>query len=315
MIYNNHLDIILDDIYIPVNDIANNFDIFLKLEGFSIGNSIKIKPALKMITRLEVEGKLKKGKTVIESSSGNLGIALSIVCAAKGYPFICVIDPNIQKSTEKIITAYGSKIIKVEKKDNNGGYLSTRIKKIINMCNEDNNLVWLNQYENIDNIESHYQTTAHSIHKHFPKLDYLFIGAGTTGTLCGVGQYIKKHSPKTNIIAVDSIGSVTFKGESKPRYIPGLGSSKEPPISQLAIYDKLVRIEEIDTINMCQKLAKQGLLVGGSTGTVMAAINKVENELRPNSKILAISPDFGERYIDTIYNPSWINKIFNYNGI
>ncbi|WHI45914.1 pyridoxal-phosphate dependent enzyme [Microbulbifer sp. VAAF005] len=186
MIYNSASELVFDDIFLKNSDIIQHANLYLKLEGFSLGGSIKIKPALKMMTRLKLEGKLSTNSTIIESSSGNLGIALSIVCAIRGYPFICVADPNILPTSENLIKAYGGEIIKVTKKDSNGGYLKSRIDKIQEMCNEDNSLVWVNQYQNTDNIEAHYLNTARSIATHFPNLDYLFIGAGTTGTLGGL---------------------------------------------------------------------------------------------------------------------------------
>ncbi|WP_444935212.1 2,3-diaminopropionate biosynthesis protein SbnA [Microbulbifer sp. JMSA004] len=310
MIYNSASELVFDDIFLKNSDIIQHANLYLKLEGFSLGGSIKIKPALKMMTRLKLEGKLSTNSTIIESSSGNLGIALSIVCAIRGYPFICVADPNILPTSENLIKAYGGEIIKVTKKDSNGGYLKSRIDKIQEMCNEDNSLVWVNQYQNTDNIEAHYLNTARSIATHFPNLDYLFIGAGTTGTLGGVSQYISEYIPNVKIIAIDSEGSVTFGGSPGKRYIPGLGTSVEPPISERSIYDKLVRVPEKNTIEMCHRMARKGILLGGSSGTVLAGIESCKDKIPNDANIVAISPDFGERYINTLYNPQWVKSNF-----
>ncbi|HHG3227545.1 TPA: 2,3-diaminopropionate biosynthesis protein SbnA [Vibrio parahaemolyticus] len=310
MIYNNHLDFVFDDIYTKIDQLIGIPNSFLKCEGFSIGGSIKIKPALKMISRLEMQGLIDQKSSIIESSSGNLGVALSIVCASKGIPFICVVDPNIQQENKRIMETYGAKIVKVDKKDSNGGYLNTRIDTIKTMCSMNPNLVWPNQYENIDNLEAHYLTTAKSIHQHFPDLDYLFVGAGTTGTLSGVSKYVRSNMPTTKIIAVDSIGSVTFDGTPGTRYISGLGASKTPPLSKHCSYDELIRVHESDTLTMCHNLAGKGLLVGGSTGTVLCAMKYLQKDLPKGATMLAISPDFGERYMGTLYNSDWYNSKF-----
>ena len=310
MIFNRSTDLVFDDIFLKNSNIISHADLYLKLEGFSLSGSIKIKPAIKMITRLELTGKLNSKSTVIESSSGNLGVALSMICAAKGYPFICVADPNILSTSENLIKAYGGQVIKVTEKDKNGGYLSLRINKINEMCETDSSLVWINQYENIDNIEAHYLNTGFNIVKQFPNLDYLFVGVGTTGTLGGVSKYVYEHIPNVKIIAIDSVGSVTFGGKPGMRLIPGLGTSIEPAISMVSRYDELLHISESDTIDMCHRMANNGLLLGGSSGTVLAGVEKLKSRIATGSTIVAISPDFGERYINTLYNPTWINSHF-----
>ncbi|MUK29130.1 2,3-diaminopropionate biosynthesis protein SbnA [Aliivibrio fischeri] len=311
MIFNTLTDLVFDDIFLKCSDVLKGSNLFLKLEGFSIGGSIKIKPALKMINRLEVSGVITPLSTVIESSSGNLGVALSIICASKGYPFTCVADPNISEISEKLIKAYGGNVIKVQDKDSNGGYLTSRINRIRDMCKENPLLVWTNQYENIDNIEAHYLSTGASIIEQFPEIDYLFIGAGTTGTLCGVSKHLYQHNPKIKIIAVDSVGSVTFDGNAGKRVIPGLGASKVPPISKLAQYDELIRIDESETVNMCLKMAKKGLMLGGSSGTVLAAIDRYKEQIPEGSTVVVISPDFGERYLNSIYDEEWNARNFS----
>ncbi len=305
----NPIDLIFDNIYIELNSFLESSNVLVKIEGFSIGGSIKIKSALKMIERLEMKGRINTGDTLIESSSGNLGIALSIICAIKGYKFICVSDPNMSLYAEKKIKAYGAEIIKVTEKDKNGGYLETRINYIKKRIKKEN-LVWVNQYENIDNVDAHFSKTAPSILKDIGKIDYLFIGAGTTGTLSGVSRYFKKYSPDTKIIAVDSVGSVTFGEKPSRRLIPGLGTSKKPPISVLSKFDDILYIEEIETVKMCRDLAKKGMLFGGSTGTVLSAIKIYENKIRKNSTVVCISPDCGNNYLDTIYNDEWIEMNF-----
>jgi 2,3-diaminopropionate biosynthesis protein SbnA len=286
---------------------------FLKYEGCNIAGSIKFKTAQYLIAGLEKEYKIKPDKnTIIESSSGNLGIALSIICRAKGYPFICVTDPNTLPMAEKYMQLYGAKIIKVMEKDRAGGFLGTRIRLIHSLLIKDPNLVWTNQYASSYNISAHYNTTAQEIFDYFPNLDYLFIGAGTTGTLVGCAKFFKEHSPKTKIIAVDSKGSVTFGYPPESRYIPGLGTSRRPEICSKDNVHKIILVPEEETVIMCNVLLrKYGLFLGGSSGTILYAAKHYLNHIEDkNVSVVAISPDFGEKYAETIYNPDWVEQKF-----
>lgn len=301
-------DLVFDDVFLELRDVLPQTSVFVKLEGFSVSGSIKVKVALRMIERLELENRIGPGSSLIESSSGNLGLALSMVCAAKGYPFTCVSDPNISPQTAKLIEAYGAKLIIVNQRDRNGGFLGSRIELIKTMLADDDNLVWTNQYGNLNNVEAHYLTTAPAILRQFPAPDYVFVGAGTTGTLGGVSRYLRQHSPDTQLIAVDSVGSVTFGRPSGPRHIPGLGTSRPPEIRQHSQFDDLAMVPEEDTLRMCHSLARRGILLGGSSGTVLAGIRQYADRIRPGACVVAISPDLGDRYVDTVYNPDWIKR-------
>lgn len=301
------LELFFKEVFLKLK-LKSHFDLHLKMEGFSITGSVKAKSALYMIERLEKQGILKEGSEIIESSSGNLGLALAMISAVKGYSFTCISDLNISPLTAQLIKSYGAKLIIVNQKDENGGFLGTRINLIRTMVENNRNLVWVNQYENIDNINAHYHMTGLEILKNFPSPDFLFIGAGTTGTLGGVSKLFREKSPKTKIIAIDSIGSVTFGTSSGKRYIPGLGTSSPPPISKFSSYDSLLMIPEIDTINMCHEMAKKGILLGGSSGTVLCGVNEYAHMIPKNSTVVAISPDLGDRYMDTIYSQDWIYK-------
>ena len=309
MIFNSPSELIFDQIFLRVEDIIPA-SVHLKLEGISITGSIKVKAAKHMIESLERSGRLQPGYRVIESSSGNLGVALSMVCAEKGYGFTCVSDPNISPQAARLITAYGAELITITKRDANGGYLGTRIDLIQDLLRQDPKAIWVNQYENTENVNAHYLTTGHSILKEFPKVDYLFVGAGTTGTLGGVSSYFRDHSPRTKIIAVDTAGSVTFGFPSGKRYIPGLGTSRPPPIRRYSYYDDMVMVPEEETVAMCQRLARSGIFLGGSSGTVLVAVSKFGKEIPADASVVAISPDLGDRYLDTIYNPSWVDERF-----
>ena len=167
-------------IFYKTLDFFNINNLYIKIEGLNIAGSIKIKPASALIETLEKKYNISpKKNTIIESSSGNLGIALSIICKQKGYNFICVVDPNISLHAEKLMSIYDAKLIKVIEKDKNGGYLNTRINKINEITKNDPNIIWTNQYASLVNTESHYETTAKEIFNQIKNIDYLFIGAGT----------------------------------------------------------------------------------------------------------------------------------------
>jgi 2,3-diaminopropionate biosynthesis protein SbnA len=310
MIVKSPADLIFNDVFIELRNILPSTPVNLKLEGMSITGSIKVKSAIRMIARLELENRLKPGMQVIESSSGNLGLALSMVCAAKGYPFTCVSDPNISPQTANLIEAYGARIIIVRNRDKNGGFLGSRIDLIKSMLQEDGSLVWINQYENINNVEAHYMATAPGILERFPSPDFVFVGAGTTGTLGGVSRYLREHSPRTRIVAVDSTGSVTFGLPAGKRHIPGLGTSQPPPIRSYSDYDTLLMVPEEDALRTCHELARTGLLLGGSSGTVISGVRQYAPHIPPGACVVAISPDMGDRYIDTVYNQDWVKKNF-----
>ncbi|AVU37924.1 TPA: 2,3-diaminopropionate biosynthesis protein SbnA [Serratia marcescens] len=309
MIANSPMELLISNVFIKLS-VAKHFQVNLKLEGLSATGSIKVKSGLRMISQLEQQGLLRKGMKIIESSSGNLGLALSMICAAKGYSFTCVSDPNISPQTARIIQAYGAKLIIVKDRDANGGYLATRINLIKSLLKQDADLLWVNQYENEENVHAHYCSTAPEILAQFPEPDYVFIGAGTTGTLGGVSRYLREKAPKTKIIAVDSQGSITFGQPAGKRLIPGLGTSNPPAIRQYSSFDELLMIPELDTVRMCRQLAQQGMLLGGSSGTVLCGVQRYASAIPPGACVVAISPDMGDRYVDTLYNPDWVNEHF-----
>jgi len=289
---------------------------FVKYEGLNVAGSIKLKTAKYLIGGLEKQYNISPDKnTIIESSSGNLGIALSIVCHSKKYKFICVTDPNTLPLAEKYMRLYGANIIKVTERDAAGGFLTKRIELIHSLLQDDGSLIWTNQYASEYNILAHYETTAKEIYEQFLNLDYLFIGAGTTGTLVGCARFFKQYSPKTKIIAVDNKGSVTFGFPPSPRYIPGIGTSRKPEIASTDNVFDVIMVPEEETVVICNLLLREyGLFLGGSSGTVIYAAKQYINSLsNKDISVVVISPDFGEKYMNTVYNPEWVEEKFGAN--
>jgi N-(2-amino-2-carboxyethyl)-L-glutamate synthase len=299
-------------LFYQLNNFLGSSDLFLKLEGLNIAGSIKLRTAAFLLTGLEEKKKITPGRhKIVESSSGNLGIALSILCKEKGYHFTCVIDPNISPLSEQYMKLYDATLLKVTKKDAVGGYLGSRIQLIRKLIAEDASYIWLNQYANLDNTNAHYNETAQEICQEFAHVDYLVIGAGTTGTLMGCASYFKAHSYSTKIIAVDSIGSVTFGHPASQRYIPGIGTSRRPELVDESLIDDLIMVPEKDGALMCHYLLKEyGLFLGGSSGSILAGVKFYKEKIPPGSVVVAISPDFGHKYLDTVYNISWIHQTF-----
>jgi len=303
MIIESPVDLVFRDLFYRLRAFTGRHDVFLKLEGFNVTGSIKIKTAVGLLEDLEKRGLARPRETVIvESSSGNLGLALSLLCAVKGYKFICVTDPNANHSTVREMELYGAEVIVVRDRDSAGGFLGTRLKVIDNILCSDPNAVWLNQYANIANKNVHAEQTGNEIAAEFDKVDWLFVGTGTTGTLCGVSERLRQKFPSIKVVAVEPVGSVTFGGRPGRRTIPGIGTSVRPKLADLLDPDRVVEISEEETIDSCFAFVRDyHLLVGGSTGTVLAAIQRLAPEFSFGETIVAISPDLGERYLDTLY--------------
>jgi cysteine synthase len=212
------------DLYVDLRPVAG-VPLYLKCEGFNFAGSIKLKAAKEMVGAAEREGVLTPDSVLIESSSGNLAVALSMIAANKGLRFLCVTDPRCNLTTRRLVEALGSKVHVVSEPAEVGGYLGARIAYVERLCASDSRFVWLNQYANPGNWRAHHSTTAPEIATHWPELDVLFVGAGTTGTLMGCARFFRDWHRPVTVVAVDAVGSVAFGGPSGRRMIPGLGTS------------------------------------------------------------------------------------------
>jgi 2,3-diaminopropionate biosynthesis protein SbnA len=299
-----------EDLYVDLRPVLD-IPLLLKCEGLNFAGSVKLKAAVEMVEAAERSGRLRPGSVIVESSSGNLGVALSMVAASKGYGFLCVTDVRCNLAARRLMESVGARVHIITRPDPEEGYLAARIDYVRRLCEVDGRHVWLNQYENESNWQAHYRRTAPAIAGRFPDLDVLFVGAGTTGTLMGCARYFKRFRPEVRIVAVDSEGSVNFGGPPARRMIPGLGTSVRPPILDESFVDEVIHVPEADTVRTCHRLAERGFLFGGSTGTVVsAAASWLAAREREELLAVAISPDLGERYLDSIYQPNWVNDIY-----
>jgi len=301
-----------DDLFVDLRPTFGR-SLYLKCEGFNFAGSIKLKAATEMVEAAERDGVLTPGSVLVESSSGNLGVALSMIAPSKGYGFVCVTDDRCNRSTKRLMETLGSEVhVVTAEPDAEGGLLGARIDHVRALCASDDRYVWLDQYNNPNNWKAHYRRTAPAIARQFPRLDVLFVGAGTTGTLMGCARYLKEWHRPVRIVAVDSVGSVTFGGESGRRMIPGVGASVRPPLLDEAYVDDVVSVEERDTIRTCHRLARSGFLFGGSTGTVVSgALGWLARHDTPGLTAVAIAPDLGERYLETIYDAGWLQDSYD----
>ena len=294
-----------------------NMNLFAKLEYTNPVGSIKDRPAYWILRRAAERGKLTEETTVIESSSGNFASALAAFARLLGVQFIPVIDPLISGAYESFLRRMCARVVKVEERDDTGGFLKTRLAAVEMLCATVPHSFWTNQYGNPDAMEAHYELTAGEICAEFESLDYAFVGVSTAGTIAGVSRRLKERYPGVRVIAVDSEGSVIFGGPPQKRHIPGIGSSIVPPLLSKAKIDDVVLIPEHETVDACRELLmKHGLFVGGSSGTAYAAIKRYAPKMagtkaagakRPT--VLFLCADRGTAYLDTVFNPEWAARL------
>jgi N-(2-amino-2-carboxyethyl)-L-glutamate synthase len=298
-----------EDLYVDLRP-AFGHSLFLKVEGFNFAGSIKLKAAAEMVKAAERDGTLTPDSVLVESSSGNLGVALSMLAANRGYRFVCVTDCRCNPAAVRVMEALGAEVhVVTEASANGGGLLGARLAHVRALCTSDERYVWLNQYNNRANPRAHYRTTAPAIARRFPDLDVLFIGAGTCGTLMGCARYMHELRRPVRIVAVDSVGSVIFGRPPGRRLIPGLGAGVPVPQLDESFIDDIVMVPETDTIRACRRLAQRGFLFGGSTGTVVSgALEWLAQNDTGDVTAVAIAPDFGEHYVETVYTDEWVQE-------
>ncbi len=291
--------------------------LFAKLEYLNPVGSIKDRAAFWILKRAAERGEIGDDTTVIESSSGNFASALAAFTRLVGLRFIPVIDPNISSTYESFLRRLCPTVVKVEARDDTGGFLKTRLDMVQHLCATTPNAFWTNQYGNPDAVEAHYKLTAGEISAEFDSLDFAFIGVSTGGTIAGMSRRLKERYPKVRIIAVDTKGSVIFGDAPHKRHIPGVGSSIVPPLLSQALIDDVVLIPEFETVAACRELLDtHGLFAGGSSGTVYAAVKRYAARMarwgfagarRPT--VLFLCADRGTPYLDTVFDPAWTQRL------
>jgi cysteine synthase A len=298
---------ILDHVgHTPIVQISNEedkIDLYAKIEGFNPMGSIKDRAAQYVISKILREKIINQDTMIVESSSGNYGIALAAYTQAYGLSFTCVIDPNILPANEVILKYMHANIIKVQEPDENNGYLLSRIAKVQEMLHNHKNIYWIDQYNNPYNAEAYENTIGEEICSEFDRIDLAFIGVSSGGTITGVSWRLKKQYPDIKIIAIDIEGSVIFGHMPQHRSIPGIGSSMRSAILQRALIDDVIIVSEEDAKEACRTLLHhKHLFVGGSSGAVYAgAKHYLTKDSHLGKTALLIFPDGGHRYINTVF--------------
>ena len=290
----------------------SHFNCFAKLEGLNPGGSSKDRPSVAIVERALQTGEINIDTLVIESSSGNTGIGLAQVCAYHGLRFLCLVDPKVTKQNIDILTAYGAEIEMIEHPDPaTGEVLPAKLKRIDEILATVKNSFWVNQYESEENSGAHYRSTVKEILRDLDghMLDYLFIATATCGTIKGCLDYLSDHHYPTRVVAVDALGSQIFSNHKHNRLIPGLGSAICPELTPTKGIHKSIHVTDIDCVVGCRRLArKEAILAGGSSGGVISAIVRMNSEIPEGSTVVALLPDRGERYLDTIYSDEWVRE-------
>ena len=306
MILECHLEKVGNTPCIKLVGVINpQINVYAKLELYNPTGSVKDRAASKLLSFL-LESKQINARTIImESTSGNFGVSLAAYCNKYDLRFKAIVDPYISNVNENLIRYYGGEIIKVDKPDHTGGFLLNRIKKVKDLFVENKNSYWVNQYENPLVADAYYNSLGNEICNSFDKIDYLFLGVSSGGTITGVSRKVKDKFPNVKVIAVDIVGSVIFENNPAKRRIPGIGSSKRPKILEQAKMDDYILVNEKSTIVGCHELLnKYKIFAGGSSGSAYMAIKKYfkkKHFFDEELNVITVFADRGDRYIDTIY--------------
>ena len=296
MIYNGAIELIGKTPILRVTNMIdeNSAEVYVKLEKFNPGGSVKDRAALGMIERAEQEGFLKEGSVIVEPTSGNTGIALAMIGRVKGYRVIIVMPETMSKERRDLIKAYGAELVLTEGSRGMKG----AIEKATQMVNE-HGYFMPQQFENIANPEKHYATTAQEIYEDINDLDVLVAGVGTGGTISGIGKNLKEKINNIEIVAIEPSNSQVISGKNPgPHKIQGIGAGFVPQNYKNEYVDKVVAVSDEDAIKTAVDFAKnEGILVGISSGAAIYAAIDIAKKIGKGKKVLAIAPDGGEKYI------------------
>ena len=299
MNYESILDTIGNTPVVKLHRLApKNVQIYVKVEAFNPAGSVKDRLALAIILDAEKRGVLKPGQTVVEATSGNTGVALAAVCAARGYPFVAVMSETFSVERRKLIRAYGGKVLLTPAAERGTGMV-----RKANELAQKHGWFLANQFDNPANPAYHRNTTAPEILRDFAgrRLDYFVSGWGTGGTITGVGEVLKLARPEVKIIATEPVGAALLSGkEWQPHKIQGWTPDFLPGVLNREIAERIVLVDDVLSRDTSRALAQQeGIFVGISAGATLAAALEVAKDAPEGSVLLVMLPDTGERYLST----------------
>jgi cystathionine beta-synthase len=299
-------------------------DVYGKLEYYNPGQSVKDRIVIHMIEKAEAEGKLQEGSTIVEATSGNTGFSIAMIAAAKGYRCVLAVKDTISSEKQKSMEALGATIVKCPASlpgDHPDSYYETARR----IASETEGGYYLNQNFDLENSRAHYLTTGPEVYAQTKgKVTHFIACASTGGTVSGTGKYLKEQNPDINIIAVDACTGVLKKyhetGEfhwdrSKKTKLEGVGKNIIPDNVQFDIIDRFVMVNDEDSAYAGKYLAREeGIFVGYSSGAALAGMKKIANEIRPGSTVVILFPDHGSRYLNKLYDPTWMVQQGYLNG-
>jgi cysteine synthase A len=299
MIYNSILDTIGRTPIVRINRLAPpGVEMYVKVEAFNPGGSVKDRLALAIILDAEAKGTLKPGQTVVEATSGNTGVALAMVCAAKGYPFVAFMTETFSVERRKLMRAFGAKVILTPAAARGSGMVQAAREYA-----EKNGAFLARQFENEANPSFHRNTTGAEIIQDFAgkRLDWFVTGWGTGGTATGAGEVIRLARPDTKIVLTEPAGAALVSGkEWKPHKIQGWTPDFVPAVLNKNVAHQILPVDEVVARDTARELAKkEGIFCGISSGGTFAAALEVAKQAKPGDVILAMLPDTGERYLST----------------
>jgi len=299
MIYNSILDTIGRTPIVRINRLAPpGVEMYVKVEAFNPGGSVKDRLALAIILDAEAKGTLKPGQTVVEATSGNTGVALAMVCAAKGYPFVAFMTETFSVERRKLMRAFGAKVILTPAAARGSGMVQAAREYA-----EKTGAFLARQFENEANPSFHRNTTGAEIIQDFAgkRLDWFVTGWGTGGTATGAGEVIRLARPDTKIVLTEPAGAALVSGkEWKPHKIQGWTPDFVPAVLNKNVAHQILPVDEVVARDTARELAKkEGIFCGISSGGTFAAALEVAKQAKPGDVILAMLPDTGERYLST----------------
>lgn len=307
--YDNVLQAVGDTPIIRLNRVTAHLapTIYVKIEFVNPGASVKDRVAVAMIEQAEREGLLKPGGTIIEATSGNTGVGLAMVAAVKGYRCIFIMPDKMSLEKIRLLKAYGAEVIitptsaETNSSEGYGGVAARLLQEIPNSWQP-------NQFANLVNPEYHYRRTGPEIWAQTEgKLTHFVGGIGTGGTISGVGKFLKEKNPKIRIVAADPEGSILSGDKPKPWAVEGIGEDFVPKTFNSQIVDEWVRVSDQESFLAAREMAKrEGLLVGGSCGTAVAAALKFARRLTAEHYVVVLCPDTGRNYLSKVYSDEWM---------
>jgi cystathionine beta-synthase len=321
-VFNDIIGTIGNTPLVRLNKVTNNLqcNMYAKVEFFNPGGSVKDRIGITIIEEAEQSGRLIPGGTIVESTSGNTGVGLAIMCAIKGYKAVFVMPDKMSNEKIQLLRAFGAKVVitptSVAPEDPRSYY------SVANKIVEDTpNAILANQYHNPENPRAHYLTTGPEIWEQTGgRVTDVIIGMGTGGTISGIGKYLKEKNPAINIIGVDATGSILKEiwenggvipagAEAKTYKVEGIGEDFLPTATDMSVVDNIIRVTDKESFIMTRRLVKEeGIFIGGSCGSAVSAAIRYAKDLPNDRLVVVLLPDSGSRYLSKIFDDKWMKE-------